>query len=138
MNIDETTILASDLEDIRIVLDACLGLNVADDIREAQRNFTSRRSSPLTLEIERVKKRVDGIFGDYLLRRHEEASALDSGEDDLDVEEDLEDAEDGSEELTEASEEEVTGAAFAEPVVKRQKGRRLSAQEAAGDATEPG
>ena len=139
VSIDETTILASDLEDARFVLEACLTYFQARDMEVSQLNFTATRNSPLTLEVARVKKRLDGVFGDYLLRQHESDSALYDDEDDLDAQDDLDEAEDGSEELTEAPEEVLVDAilpdsAFGEPKVKRQSGRRLTASEAAGDA----
>lgn len=136
MSIDETNILVSDLEDMRFVLDACLTYFQARDMEAAQLNFTAVRSSPLTLEAARVKKRLDGVMGDYLLAAHESRSALEYDEDDLDVEEDLEDAEDGSEDVTEASEDVLPDTAFTEPVVARQKGRRLSIKEVEKSATD--
>jgi len=71
MAIQETTILIDDLENTRQVLAACLVYFTAQDVSKAQVNFGSIRRSPLTEEIERVKERLDGILGDFLLAQHE-------------------------------------------------------------------
>lgn len=136
MAIDQTTILLSDLEDTRIVLNAVLNYFMARDMETAQLNFTASRPSPLTSEIQRVKVRLDGVLGDYLLQRHESDSGLDEDESFLDAEEDLDEPENGIQSLIEASEEPLPDAAFAEPKISRQVGRRLSAEEVAGDASE--
>lgn len=138
MAIDETTILISDLEDTRIVLNAALNYFMARDMETAQLNFTNSRPSPLTSEIQRVKLRLDGVLGDYLLAEHESRSGLYEDEVFLDAEEDLEDAYDGLQELTEASKEPLPDAALAEPKVGRQTGRRLTVQEVVGDVGESG
>jgi hypothetical protein len=128
--------LISDLEDTRIVLNAALNYFQARDMETAQLNFTATRPSPLTAEIQRVKTRLDGVLGDYLLQQHESGSGLYDDESFLDDEEDAEDAEDGLQSLTEASQEPLPDAAFSEPKLSRQAGRRLTAKEAAGDASE--
>jgi hypothetical protein len=136
MAIDETTILVSDLEDTRIVLNAALNYFMARDMETAQLNFTNSRPSPLTSEIQRVKARLDGVFGDYLLAEHESRSEAFEDEDDLDVEEYADDAEDGSEGLTEADLDILPDVPLGEPKTTRQKGRRLSVQEVSGNASE--
>jgi hypothetical protein len=138
MAVDQTTILISDLEDTRIVLNAALNYFMARDMETAQLNFTASRPSPLTSEIQRVKQRLDGVLGDFLLEQHESRSEEFEEEDDLDVEVYVDDAEDGLQSLVEASQEALPDTAFAEPKIARQKGRRLSAEEAAGDASESG
>ena len=125
MSLEELTIQLSDVEDTRQVLAACLNLVSARDFEQAQIEFRAVRPSPLTVEIERVKARLDHYLSDFLLARHE--AALE--EDDAEVEEDLEEAENGSEGLSEASEEELSPAPLGEFKPPRQKGRRLNPDE---------
>lgn len=124
MALDEITVQLADLEDVRQVLAANLMYFQAQDLQEAQKEFTANRPSALTMEIERVKGRFDSYLADFLLRRHE----VELAEDEAEVEEDLEGAEEGSDEPTEASEELVS-----EPLGKfekpKQTGRRLKAEE---------
>lgn len=115
----------TDLEDVRDVLAACLNYFSARDFQQAQIAFGQERPSPLTSEIDRVKTRFDGYMSDFILARYEEERAGDSPADDGV-------AEDGSEELTEASEE-LSGAPLGEPKPKRQRGRRLTAEELSED-----
>lgn len=122
---DTTQIYVNDLEDVRQVLGACLVWLQARDLQEAQIAFSVTRPSPLTIEVERVKERFDGYFGDFLLAQHEADLAAD----------DIEDADDelgpenGSEELAEASEELLSGAPLGSPKLPKQEGRRLSSEE---------
>lgn len=66
-----TEVLISDIEEIRDVLGACLTYFTAQDVIKAQTQFRQMRQSPITSELERVKARVDGLMGDYLLFRYQ-------------------------------------------------------------------
>lgn len=126
---DTVEILVSDLEEARQILAACNTFLVARDLMEAQIEFRASRPSPLALEVDRIKARFDGYFGDYLLARHEASLEVETE----DIEDDNEGAEDGSGELTEASEEPLSGAPLGDFKAPRQQGRRLSKEEVAGE-----
>lgn len=121
MAIDIVEIQVSDLEDVRQVLAACYGFFVARDIQNAQAEFRAERPSPLRVEIERVKTRFDGYFGDFLLAEHEATLAADE----LADEESKEEAEEGSGELTEA----LSGTPLGDFTAPKQKGKRVTAKD---------
>lgn len=84
--IEATEILITDLEDARQILAACLTLLTAQDVAKAQLSFSRIRESALTQEVTRVKERLDGIFGDFLLVRYEHEEEENEEEDDPDEE----------------------------------------------------
>lgn len=86
--IEATEILITDLEDARQILAACLTLLTAQDVAKAQLSFSRIRESALTQEVTRVKERLDGIFGDFLLVRYENEEE-DSNEEEDDPNEEL-------------------------------------------------
>lgn len=120
MAIEETSILISDLDDIRGVLAACAMFFQARDLMEAQVKFSSVRPSALSLEIDRVQKRASEIMSDYLLAARE--AQLEE-----EYEEEPEDEEEGDEEEY----EELPAQPLGEFRPPRQEGRRLSAEELA-------
>lgn len=68
---EEVAVSLDDLQDTRQVIDACFGYFAAQDVLDAQRKFGRIRQSPMTAELERVKTRLEGILGDYFLRKHD-------------------------------------------------------------------
>lgn len=121
--IKEVAIRLSDLEDVRQILNACLNYFTARDLGDAQVKLEAYRKSPMTDEVERVKERMDGYLGDFLLMQYEEEHGTIPEDDEVD------------EELEEEPEEEETlsGNPLGTVTAKRQQGRRLSKEELAQD-----
>lgn len=68
---EELAVALDDLQDARQVVEACFNYFTAEDVLRAQRQFSRVRRSPLTAELERVKTRLEGVLGDYFLRKHD-------------------------------------------------------------------
>lgn len=118
--IREVVITLDDLEDVRLVLNAALNYFVSKDVAEAQQQLRVFNRSPLTVEIERVKNRMDGYLSDFLLLQHEEEHGIIEEEYDEAIEENL--AEQEEEEL-------LSSNPLGTVQFKRQQGRRLSKKE---------
>lgn len=123
--LNEITVQARDVEDVRYVLKACLMFLQARDLMEAQANLTTVRPSALTVEVERVGDRFQAYFGQFLIDKHE-AELEGYGQD---AEEDAEDDPEASESLPEASEDELSDAPLGSPNLVKQKGRVVSVEE---------
>jgi len=108
-------ITITDLQDAREILGACLTYFQARDMAEAQYRIQPLRPSGLTSEVERLKTRYDSYMADLLLA---ERDAADEEEEEEDEEEDAV-----------AVEEVLADAPLGEPVLPRQQGRRLTADE---------
>ena len=122
---DEIVLLANDVDDIRYALGACLTLLQAQDLAESQRNLNATRPSGLTLEIERVKQRVDNYFAQHILDQYDTAEPEYDPADAESISGDPE----ASGDLAEAPEL-LSDAPLGKTRVKRQAGRRLTASEA--------
>ena len=70
MELDELTLLRTDFEDTRQLISACLVYFTAQDVSASQQRFGQLKKSHMTMELERVKERLDGVLGDWLLARH--------------------------------------------------------------------
>ncbi|MEM3008394.1 MAG: hypothetical protein QXU32_02340 [Nitrososphaerales archaeon] len=68
---DEISVRVADLNEIRRVLAACLNYFQAYDLMESQRELSSYMPSPIVIDIDRVKNRLDGYISDYLLAQYE-------------------------------------------------------------------
>lgn len=117
--IKEVAIRLSDLEDARQILNACVNYFTAQDLSDAQRKLEMYKRSPLTAELERVKERMDGYLGDFLLAQYEEEHGH-VPEDDLELEVEVEVVEE---------EEPLGDNPLGTVKVNRQKGRRLTKEE---------
>lgn len=125
--IKEVSILLNDLEDCRQILHACQNYFLGRDMQEAQAQLRAYSKSPLTAEIERVKERMDGYLGDFLLQQYEEEHGVIPEDEEESVEE---------EEPEEEVVEELSDNPLGTVKVQRQKGRRLTKQELEGEPTD--
>lgn len=124
--IKQIAIRLSDMEDMRHILNACLNFFTARDLSDAQVRLEVYRKSPITDEIERVKERLDGYLGDYLLAQYEEEHG-EVPEDDL-----VDELEEQEEEKQE-EEEVLSSNPLGTVKTRRQAGRRLSKEELTND-----
>ena len=106
--IEEVSVLFTDLEDIRQILNACSNFFMAEDLQRAQLRFGAVQPSALTTEVQHVKSRVDGYIGDYLLAKHEAEMQADEVDYEPEEEDDLSPAPLGSPSLPQREGREVT------------------------------
>lgn len=124
---NEIVIQATDVEDARFVLKACLTFLQAQDLADAQMALRAVRPTPLAQETERVLQRLDNLFAQFLIERHESALY----DDDQEAEEDAQEAPEGSEELAEGDLEPLSDSPLGKFDKPQQRGRRVSAKELA-------
>jgi hypothetical protein len=123
----EVPIRLEDLEDVRQILNACLNYFTARDLCEAQAQLRLHSKSPLTSELERVYERMSGYLSDFLLSQYEEEHGFNDDTENVDAESVIE------EEVVVEEEEVLADNPLGTVEVNRQKGRRLTKEEVAGD-----